>query len=1387
MRNSTSSRRLLQTLLLIFLVFTFTDSVTAQSPGDVTSNLKLWLKADAGVTGTGPVTSWANQTGTTTDAIQVGDAPDLLTDQVNFNPVIDFNGNNDYLQINGGILGTNTYNDIWVYSVTKADGINNSTLLRESAGNGRLAVLNPWGGSSYIFTGGGIHSTSAGANTVDYNIWTHGSSTGTATPSGTRKRISRDGAFLGSGSSNNSFVTGNGSDLLIGAGWDNGLGTSNNLNAKVAEMIVYTSVPSPLEQERIQSYLAIKYGITKTSADNVTTSENESNYFASDATVIWDALSNVDYQNAIAGIGRDDNTSLDQQQSRSINQGSVVTMAKGGAFDTDKNFIVWGNNGLTGTSSPGVLGYDLQSNQVWKTAVTGTPGAVSLSIDVSSFGFDLLNSAASALALLIDADGDFTSGAVENEGVTLSNGILTFTGISFNDGDFFTIAGPKSIGPGDVTSNLKLWLKADAGVTGTGPVTSWANQTGTTTDAIQVGDAPDLLTDQVNFNPVIDFNGNNDYLQIDGGILGTNTYNDIWVYSVTKADGINNSTLLRESAGNGRLAVLNPWGGSSYIFTGGGIHSTSAGANTVDYNIWTHGSSTGTATPSGTRKRISRDGAFLGSGSSNNSFVTGNGSDLLIGAGWDNGLGTSNNLNAKVAEMIVYTSVPSPLEQERIQSYLAIKYGITKTSADNVTTSENESNYFASDATVIWDALSNVDYQNAIAGIGRDDNTGLDQQQSRSINQGSVVTMAKGGAFDTDKNFIVWGNNGLTGTDEDVPGYDILSNQVWKTAVTGTPGAVSLSIDVSSFGFDLLNITASDLALVIDADGDFTSGAVVNTTGSLSSGILTFTGVSFSNGDFFTIAQGPRVVLVYSGGVWSPSAPNGASAENDALIVDGTYNVDNGDIVNKVLVQPEGSIVIDASEIFTLSRLILESTSVRYSSLILDGTLTDGSSESIVTYKRHVNQNASVGGNDLVTPPVTGEGFDTFRAANSNILSNGDDTLFLFGPFDKSIGAYVTYSNTETVALTSGVGYRAGTTDNSTLSFKGVANKGDINDITISNSGPAYQEWNLVGNPYPSYLNVQDFLIVNNITNSGPLEATNVGIYGYDGDASDGWVIYNLNTTTPSTLIAPGQGFFVATDAGGSLSFTTGMRRIGTSDDFILGRNSTFINTHLKLQLSTTVEVYNTDFYFNENSTLALDPGYDAGVWGNNAPSFSIYSELVDESTGLDLAIQSLPLDNLETMIIPLGIHSSSGEQITVSIAESDLPASTEVYLEDRVNNTFTLLTTSDFVYTPTEALNDTGRFYLRFSTESLATTENELEDLRIFTTKTPRVLTVSGQLLRDTELKLYDVRGRLVLTKRLNEAAVNNQIDISRLEDGIYVVELNNLYQRKTQKVIIR
>ncbi|HVX65406.1 MAG TPA: hypothetical protein VHA11_02325, partial [Bryobacteraceae bacterium] len=65
------------------------------------------------------------------------------------------------------------------------------------------------------------------------------------------------------------------------------------------------------------------------------------------------------------------------------------------------------------------------------------------------------------------------------------------------------------------TQNLKLWLKADTGVTLNGTtVSKWADQSGNATDATQTNASlqPVLQTNAVNGRPALQFNGTNQYL-----------------------------------------------------------------------------------------------------------------------------------------------------------------------------------------------------------------------------------------------------------------------------------------------------------------------------------------------------------------------------------------------------------------------------------------------------------------------------------------------------------------------------------------------------------------------------------------------------------------------------------------------------------------------------------------------------------------------------------------------------------------------------------------------------------------------------------------------------------------------------------------------------------
>ncbi len=61
-------------------------------------------------------------------------------------------------------------------------------------------------------------------------------------------------------------------------------------------------------------------------------------------------------------------------------------------------------------------------------------------------------------------------------------------------------------------------------------------------------------------------------------------------------------------------------------------------------------------------------------------------------------------------------------------------------------------------------------------------------------------------------------------------------------------------------------------------------------------------------------------------------------------------------------------------------------------------------------------------------------------------------------------------------------------------------------------------------------------------------------------------------------------------------------------------------------------------------------------MFENNTPDFAMYSHLVENNTGRDMAVQSVSYSDLDNVTIPLGINMVQGVQATVSILESNIP-----------------------------------------------------------------------------------------------------------------------------------
>ena len=390
----------------------------------------------------------------------------------------------------------------------------------------------------------------------------------------------------------------------------------------------------------------------------------------------------------------------------------------------------------------------------------------------------------------------------------------------------------------------------------------------------------------------------------------------------------------------------------------------------------------------------------------------------------------------------------------------------------------------------------------------------------------------------------------------------------------------------------------------------------------------------------------------------------------------------------------------------------------------------------------------------------------------------------MFGPFDNDTGAYLPYDSTTNASttLSAGQGYRAGTTSGTTLEFTGDFQTTDQTVAINVGSHGTYGKWNLVGNPFPSYLDLAGFIS----DNSAILEDVNNAVYAYDGDDSDGsnWTIYHSSNSS-GVAIAPGQAFFVASSSGGGdLNFNTSRQTVTGGDDF-LPRQAQTLDSFFKLNLQSNNALTHTDFYFNSNAGEGLDIGYDVGIYANLASSFSLYSKLASgEYSETNFAIQAISNNLSETVIIPLGVHTSAGENHSISIEDVSLLESIYVYLKDYETGALTLLNNGAYSFSTDSNLEGISRFELRLTNTTLGIESDELVTNFKAVYQNDAVVLVGDFMLED-KVEIYDIMGRLTQTHTIKG---NHSIEVSKdeLATGVYLAKINREGNSKTIKFII-
>jgi hypothetical protein len=469
--------------------------------------------------------------------------------------------------------------------------------------------------------------------------------------------------------------------------------------------------------------------------------------------------------------------------------------------------------------------------------------------------------------------------------------------------------------------------------------------------------------------------------------------------------------------------------------------------------------------------------------------------------------------------------------------------------------------------------------------------------------------------------------------------------------------------------------------------------------------------------------------------------------------------------------------------------LTLDSRSNAFSSLRVSGAVS-GTGD--LTYSRYVNITPS---NDLIAAPFAGMSFSNMiNNSNSNTLLSGSiggqSGFYLFGPHNEQSNSYEMYNITTNAAttLTSGKGYRAGSIDGGNLNFTVPANGYNTlsNNVTIGITHTG-EGWNLVGNPYPTYLTLSQVLSENaNNLYGNEFNA----FYTYNGDATNPWTIYNSSNST-DIKIAPGQAFFVrAADGGATFSFTPSMQSNTGGDDFIAGRNAAETSVYRAgIELSSSVGSYTTDVYFHPNGSNGLDVGYDAASWQGSAPDYGVYSHLVSDNQGLPIAIQTLHSDALEqdSTVIPLGVEASSGYTLTLGLTDNSyLPESAIVYLEDRNLGSFTNLRTGSYSVSSGNGISGTGRFFIHVGNDATLSNPGEVySGVQVYSPMGSGVLVVTGVNEPGMRLRLYDIQGRLLLDQGLSAVSMQ-ELPVGTLSTAAVIARLEGAQGSRSVKLII-
>lgn len=306
--------------------------------------------------------------------------------------------------------------------------------------------------------------------------------------------------------------------------------------------------------------------------------------------------------------------------------------------------------------------------------------------------------------------------------------------------------------------------------------------------------------------------------------------------------------------------------------------------------------------------------------------------------------------------------------------------------------------------------------------------------------------------------------------------------------------------------------------------------------------------------------------------------------------------------------------------------------------------------------------------------------------------------------------------------------------------------------------------WNLVGNPYPSALGVNEFLQQNSVTSpvisgfvyiwrhlqlpTNPIDPfyQNFGLNYFAAD----YMAINRTAATSGPgdyKIGGGQGFMVMMNPGaagsGTITFNNSMRSATfANNQFYKGQIQTkesdknAKSARVWLDLFTpNNSVTRTVIGYVEDATNEKDVMFDAITNTKSADKF--YSLIEDEPQIIQG--RKLPFNSFDK--VPLGFKLSTAGEAKIAIAFTDgmfADKKYPIYLEDKKLNKIHNLLDGPYAFTDQTGVND-SRFVLRYTDKSVENGNIE-NQVNIFVSEG---INVMSYIYNIKNIEVYDVLGK--------------------------------------------